>query len=149
MEKVKNAIGGRGFVRYFFTQSLSLTAGVTHSFGGTDGTLADLSLGYRFRPSRQLMLMPSVSLTWANGKHMQRYFGINEQQAARSGLPRFDADSGIKDVSASLNVIYSLNHHWHLSVAGGLSRYLGDAADSPINERPWQPAVFLGTAYKF
>lgn len=147
--KVKNAIGGRGFARYFFTENLSLTTGVTHSFGGTDGTLADLSLGYRFRPSKQIMLQPSVSLTWADGKHMRRYFGINEQQAARSGLPTFEADSGIKDVSASLGVIYSLSRHWHVSVAGGLTRYLGDAADSPINERNWQPTLFLGTAYKF
>ena len=147
--KVKNAIGGRGFARYYFTEDLTLAVGLTHSFGGTDGTLADLTLGYKFRPSKQLMLMPAVSATWANGKHMRRYFGINAQQADRSGLPRFEADGGIKDVSASLGAIYSLSREWHVSVGGGLSYYLGDAADSPINERTWQPAVFLGVAYRF
>lgn len=147
--KVKNAIGGRGFARYYVTEELTLTAGLTHSFGGTDGTQADLTLGYKFNPTKKLMLLPTVSLDWASGKHMQRYFGIDAQQAARSGLPEFEADGGIKDVSARLGVIYSLNQRWHLSGAVGVSRYLGDAADSPLNEHTWQPSAFLGIAYKF
>lgn len=147
--KVKNAIGSRAFVRYFLDDAISLTAGLTHSYGGTDGTQADLRLGYRFRPSRQVMLLPAASLTWANGKHMRRYFGISEEQAARSGLPVFDADSGIKDVSVSLSVIYSLSRHWHVNANASLTRYLGDASDSPINERTWQPILLIGAGYRF
>lgn len=147
--KVKNAIGSRAFVRYFLDDAISLTAGLTHSYGGTDGTQADLRLGYRFRPSRQVMLLPAASLTWANGKHMRRYFGIGEEQAARSGLPVFNADSGIKDVSVSLGVIYSLSRHWHVNANASLTRYLGDASDSPINERTWQPILLIGAGYRF
>lgn len=147
--KVKSTVGSHAYARYYLTQEVSLTAGVTHAYGGTDGTLADLTLSYRFRPSKQVMLLPSVSATWASGRHMQRYFGINEQQALRSGLPEFEADSGIKDVSASLTTIYSLSRHWHVSATVGLERFLGDAADSPLNERKWQPAGAIGIAYRF
>lgn len=147
--KVKNAVGSRIFARYFINDDLSLTTGMTHAYGGTDGTLVDVTLGYRFKPARHILLLPAVSATWANGKHMQRYFGINDEQARRSGLPEFDADSGIKDVSASFTGIYALSQHWHVSATAGLSRYLGDAADSPINERRWQPVVILGVGYRF
>lgn len=147
--RVKNTVGSHAYARVYLMDEVSLTAGLTKAYGGTDGILADLTLNYRFRPSKQIMLIPSVSATWANGKHMQRYFGINEQQAARSGLPEFDADSGIKDISASLTTVYSLSRHWHISASAGLKRYLGDAVDSPLNERKWQPAGVIGVAYRF
>ena len=147
--RVKNTVGSHVYGRVYLTEEVSLTAGLTKSYGGTDGVLADLTLSYRFRPARHIMLIPSVSATWASGKHMQRYFGINDEQAARSGLPVFDADSGIKDVSASLTTIYALSRHWNISATVGLERYFGDAADSPLNERKWQPAVVAGLAYRF
>jgi len=147
--KVKNAVGSRLFARYFLNEDITLTTGLTHAFGGTDGTLVDLTLGYRFKPAKHLILAPAVSATWADGKHMRSYFGIDERQAAQSDLPMFDAGSGIKDVSASLTGILALNHHWHASATAGLTRYFGDAADSPINEHKWQPTVMLGIGYRF
>lgn len=147
--KVGSTVGSHAYARVYLMDDVSLTGGVTKAYGGTDGVLADLTLNYRFRPAKHIMLIPSVSATWASGKHMKRYFGINEQQAMRSGLPEFDADSGIKDVSASLTTIYSLTRHWHISASAGLDRYLGDAVDSPLNERKWQPAVVVGVAYRF
>lgn len=147
--KVKSTVGSHAHARYYITEEVSLTAGLTKAYGGTDGVLADLTLNYRFRPSKQIMLIPSVSATWASGKHMQRYFGIDAQQAQRSGLPVFDAGSGIKDISASLTTIYSLSRHWHISATGGVKRYLGDAADSPLNEQRWQPTAMVGAAYRF
>lgn len=147
--KLKSAVGSHAYARYYLTPTVSLTAGLTHAYGGSDGTLADLTLSYRFRPSKQVMLIPTVSATWASRDYMQGYFGINEAQAARSGLPEFDAGSGIKEVSAGLTSIYSLSRHWHITGTVTLSRYLGDAANSPLNERKWQPAGVIGVAYRF
>ncbi|MCH8685265.1 MipA/OmpV family protein [Pedomonas mirosovicensis] len=147
--KVKDAVGGRVFARYRPIDNMALTAGLTRSFGGTDGTLVDVTANYQFKPSKQMMLIPAVSATWASNKHTQRYFGISAEQSARSGLPAFDADSGLKDVSMSLTGLVALNRHWHLNATAVLTRYLGDAADSPINEHKWQPAMVVGVGYRF
>lgn len=146
--RLKAAVGGHGFVRVFLTPEANLTAGVTRSIGGSDGTLADLTLSYSFRPSKQVMLIPSVSAEWASRRYMQAYFGINETQAGRSGLPVFSADSGVAQVSASVTTVYSLTRHWHVSGNVSLDRLMGDATDSPLVERKWQPSVFLGLAYR-
>ena len=147
--RLDHAIGSHAYVRYYLMDEVSLTAGLTHSYGGSDGTLAELALKYRFRPAKRVLLFPSVSATWASGKYMQGYFGINEQQAARSGLPVFDADSGLKEISASVTAAYALNRHWHLSGTTTLKRYMSDAKNSPLNERKWQPTGFIGLAYRF
>lgn len=147
--KVQDAVGGRAFARYRPIDDVTVTAGITRSFGGTDGTLVDLTLSHQFKPSKAVRLIPAISTTWANGKHTQRYFGISEVQSVRSGLPVFEADSGFKDISMSLTGLVALNHNWHLTTTAVLTRYLGDAADSPLNEQRWQPGVVLGIGYRF
>jgi len=149
VNRLKSAVGARGIVRVFLTPEASLTAGVTRSLGGSDGTLADLTFSYRFRPGKQVTLIPTVSAQWASRRYMQGYFGIDALEADRSGLPAFEADSGFKEVSASLTAIYSFTRHIHISGSVSLDRLLDDAADSPLVEQRWQPSVFLGLAYRF
>lgn len=147
--KVKDTVGGRVFVRYAPVDEILLSAAVTKAFGGNDGTWADFSLGYRFQPSDRLFLLPAISTTWANDKYMDRMFGISELQSVRSGLPMFEAESGFKSVSMSLTGSYALSPSWHLSATGKLARYLGDTADSPLNEQKTQPSFIVGVAYRF
>src|SRR3546814_6165484 len=63
---------------------------------------------------------------------MNRYFGIDAGEAMASGLPFYRAGSGFKDVSGVLTASYRLDAHWSLGATGGVTRLLGDAADSPL-----------------
>lgn len=146
--RIKDAIAARSFARLNLGQA-SITAGVQKTFGGTDGVIVDLGIGYSYPVSERLMVIPSVTVHWANDKHMSNYFGISAAQSRASGLPAFDADAGIKDVTSSLTAIYKLNERWHVGAIGVLTRYTGDAADTPLNERKWQPMGMLSLGYSF
>lgn len=54
-----------------------------------------------------------------------------------------------KDVSGLVTARYRLNPHWSLGATGGVTRLLGDAADSPLNERRRQRTGFMSVAYTF
>src|SRR3546814_16040182 len=82
-----------------------------------------------------MTVIPTIGTSWANGKHMNRYFGIDASEAIASGLPFYRAESGFKDVSGLITASYRLDSHWSLGATGGVTRLLGDAADSPLNER--------------
>ena len=129
----------------------SASAEFLHDVGDThEGYLISASARY-FQPvTLPLTLSIGATVTYGSSDYMQTYFGIDSDNAARSGLSQFNADSGLRDVRIPLMAIYSLSPNWHL--AGGLiySRLLGDASDSPIvDDRGSSDQLFagLGVAY--
>ncbi len=133
--------------RHRFTTSAQFLhdAGSEH-----EGYLLSASARY-FQPvTRPLTLSIGVTLTYASSDFMQTYFGVDSDNAARSGLSQFNAGGGLRDVRIPMMAIYSLSPKWHIS--GGLiySRLMGDASDSPIvDERGSNNQLFagLGVAY--
>src|SRR3546814_15233015 len=87
-----------------------------------------------------MTVIPTVGTSWANGKHMNRYFGIDAGEALASGLPLYRAGSGFKDVSGLVTASYRLDAHWSLGANGGVTRLLGDAPDRTLEEGPGQPS---------
>lgn len=117
--------------------------------GDVDGTLVDASLAMLVPVSARLVLIPSVSATWADGAYNRAYFGVDARQAAASGLAAYRPGGGVKDVSASLTASYRLNDKVTLGATGVLSSLRGDAKKSPIVVDPTQPAAFVSVAYRF
>lgn len=149
VRRVSTTAGGRLFANLKLDK-LSLTVGATKAVaGGTRGVVADASLSYALPLSDRMTVIPTVGTSWANGKHMNRYFGIDAGEAIASGLPFYRAGSGFKDVSGLVTASYRLNAHWSLGATGGVTRLLGDAADSPLNERRRQRTGFMSVAYTF
>lgn len=128
--------------RHRFNTSVQFLQDVTDEH---DGFIASISARY-FQPvSRPLTLSFGAALTYGNSDYTQTYFGVDADNASRSGLRQFDADSGLRDFRVPLMAIYSFNTRWHL--AGGLvySRLLGDAADSPVtDDRGSENQLFIG-----
>lgn len=79
-----------------------------------------------------ISLAGSILGTYASEDYMSDYFGIDAGDAARSGLDRFDADAGFKDVGADLILGFGQGPGWRASLIGRYRRLLDDAADSPI-----------------
>ena len=73
-----------------------------------------------------------VFTTYASHDYMDTYFGVSGADARRSGLDRYDAGAGFKDVGVELGLTYAVTEQWSLSAIGRYARLLGDAADSPI-----------------
>jgi outer membrane protein len=64
---------------------------------------------------------------------MQTYFGVSRKDAARSGLDRYNADSGIKDVGIDLGVNWIITQSWSAKGIASYTQLVGDADDdSPV-----------------
>ena len=80
---------------------------------------------------------------------MQSYFGVSAEQAANSGLSRYEAKSGIKDIGLGLGLDYTPYRNWSVTGGYGYSRLQGDAADSPIVQQRNQHRLYGGVSYRW
>jgi len=88
--------------------------------------------------------------TWASDDYMTEQFGIGNADAARSGLPQFDADEGFKDVGLRVATNYRFTDNWSTTLLGQYARLLDDAADSPIvDDRGDENQFFLGLTLNY
>jgi outer membrane protein len=148
--ELKSTFGGRAFVSGQFAGFAATIAVTAPVFGGdADGVFANARIAYPVRVSDSITISPAVGVSWADGKFMRRYFGVNEAQAVASGLPVYEPSSGFKDVDARLAASFRLTRRISLVGIGMITRNLDRATDSPFNQRRWSPAGVLGLAYTF
>lgn len=143
------ALGARLFGSARF-KGVVATLSATQAVSETDrGLIIDAGLDYPIHATKRLTITPSLGTTWANGKYMDGYFGIDSSEAAASGLGRYEPDSGFKDVSLRLNARYSITESVSALGSVGVSHLFDEAADSPFVEQQTQPTAFIGLTYTF
>lgn len=152
LSSIDAALEVGAFAEYHWQGWLVELSGAQDVSGNNDGWAATLATGYRFAVTDRLSLIGKVDTTYASGSYMSTYFGIDERDSRASGLDRFDADAGLKDVGLSLTARYALSTSWSVVGVAGYSRLLGDAADSPVVDDEGDPnqfSTFLGIRYAF
>ena len=132
LEDVDTAIMLGGFAGFDYQNWNVSVIAVQDIADGNDGSLIILSGGYTFPVSPEFKLPVSLSTTYADEDYMSSYFGIDGDDAARSGLDTYNADAGFKDVSLSLIPTYKIADNWGLMGVVRYSRLIGDAEDSPV-----------------
>lgn len=145
---IDDAAVGRLFLSYTAGPA-QLSTSVARSFGGSDGTLVGIALSTMEPLSEDLLAYAGVSATWADGKYMTSYFGVSSAQSPGSGLARFSAGPGIRNADAMLGATLYLTEQRSVDAAGGVGLLLGDAADSPITQRRYQPFGAISLNYSF
>lgn len=148
VDKLSFGAGARLFAKLNAGGVIATIGGMQGFAGGSKGFIADASLSYPIILSPRIQLIPSVGTSWADGKHNDRYFGIDAGEAAASGLPRFRAGSGFKDVSALMTANYRMTSRINLTASGGLTTLLGEVKDSPLVLRRTRPMGFLALTYR-
>lgn len=147
--KLSNALGGKLFVSTRLADAV-LTLSVTQAMTKSErGLLANARVSYPYSVTERLKVIPSVSVNWVNAKYMDSYFGVSAGQSAASGLGQYSPSAGFKDASLRLGASYDLNKKWSVTGAVGVSRLLGDAADSPLVQRKTQLQSVIGVVYTF
>lgn len=111
---------------------------------GHNGWLATVGTGIGFPVGDSFGMSAVISTSYASGNYMSTYFGIDGDNAARSGLDAYDADGGFKDVGLTLSARYTITSSLALSGSATFSRLIGDAADSPIVDDEGSENQFLG-----
>jgi outer membrane protein len=107
-----------------------------------DGWYSKLQGGYNWMIDDSWALSIGASTTYANDDYMQTYFGVTAADAARSGLSRYNADSGIKDIGINLGVNWSITQNWGAKGITSFTQLVGDASDD-------SPVVDQGSEFQF
>ncbi len=113
-------------------------------FGGHKGVTGELGATYRFETTDRMTFWAGVEAGYGNGKYNETYFGISDDEAARTDFSAYSLDGGFNSAAVSLEGRYELNSNTAILGAVKFSRIIGDAADSPIVEDRNQPSVKLG-----
>jgi len=112
--------------------SLTFEAEFVTDVSGNNGAIAELGVTYGFRATQRLALSVGASTTYADREYADTFFSVTETGAAASGLSTYTADSGVRDVGLSASARYSITPRANVLAITGVSRLLGDFADSPI-----------------
>jgi outer membrane scaffolding protein for murein synthesis (MipA/OmpV family) len=100
----------------------------------SNGLLGYLEVDYNLRINKQWGMHFGGNLTWADSDYMETYFGVDARDSARSGLPIYEADSGMKSGGVSAAVHYTPWQHWGIVASVSYNRLTNDAEDSPLVE---------------
>ena len=106
LQNVDPAVMLRGLVGWDFVATQAQAVGVEVQARGDvadgHGYLVTPAVRLRRALAGQLSLAGALMGTDASGDCMSDYLGVDAENAARSGLDRYDADAGFKDAGVDL-----------------------------------------------
>lgn len=149
VQGVDSALGARLFGSARFqgvVATLAATQAITEK---GRGLLINAGVAYPINVTERLKITPSLGASWANGKYMNSYFGIDSSEAAASGLAQYEPTSGFKDVSFRVSASYRVTDSISAVGSIGLTHLLPKTGDSPLVERRTQPLALMGITYTF
>lgn len=117
-----------------------------------NGGVIDLRLRRLLYQSDNLSVALGLRASWATEQRIEQFFGIDAEQAERSGLPEFSPGASFQDVRLALGASWSLSKQWSLNGFVRYARLLDDIVDSPIVTPLGSPNQFtIGSflAYRF
>lgn len=140
------------FGEYVVSKSLPIVvrADVRRSIGGANGWIGDIG-AYMPLPgsSEKFYWFAGPSLTFADGRYMSSWFGVNAAQSARSGYRTYDAHAGLKSVGFGVSAIWNFRRHWLLSTDAAIEQLTGSAARSPITQHATNGVITVSVDYEF
>jgi outer membrane protein len=137
-----------GLFAVYSSRHVAVRAHVASDVGGNgQGRLARLDVFGRLAARERLALFAGPGLTWADRRHMQTFFGVTADQAARSGYLEFAAKAGVSSIRLSAGSAYQLAPDWRIAALFTLARLEGDAGASPIVASRTQQSLFASVLY--
>lgn len=151
MREIDDAFEGGAFVQFPFRgvlsprDRLSLGADISFDLSDTyDGYVFSFGASYNLQVTDALTVGLSLGSTYASEDYNQTYFGIDADNAERSGLPLYEADAGLKDIGLTFRAQYMITEDWGVLGVARFKNLLGDAADSPMVDQEGNASQFLG-----
>ena len=143
LRDIDNTIEGGGFVTFDAGKWETYLEFLTDIDGEHEGSLATFRQSYKMPLENRRLLTFNFSLTYADDDYMETFFGIDADNAARSGLRTFEAEADFKDVEVSVVFLTNFSKRWNIAYSLGYKRFLGDAADSPVVDDEGSADQFL------
>lgn len=119
------------------------------ALGRGGGLQGDLQISRDRQLTPTLSMNGALSLGWANGRHLQTYFGVTPEQASRSGYAENSPTTSLRDITLSAGVRHALGQDWAVFGSASASRLLGQAAASPLTRQRKGWGLGMGLVYRF
>lgn len=133
----------------YFLKPVVLTADLRKGLGGHDGIIGDVGAYVPLEIAEGFYAFTGPSVTLADHRYMQAYFGVTPTQASRSQFHAFTARGGLDRAGWGLTVAYQWTEHWWLEAEGAWQYLLGDPGHSPIVEAKSEFATGANVIYRF
>jgi outer membrane scaffolding protein for murein synthesis (MipA/OmpV family) len=129
---------------------LTIRVDARKQLGATNGYIGDVG-AYLPMPgsSAKFAWFVGPTVTLADDRYMNGYFGVSKTQAAATHYKRFKAYGGFKSAGLGLSAVYFFTPHTLVDVSGAFDRLLGSAAESPITRDKYEEVVSVSALYKF
>jgi outer membrane scaffolding protein for murein synthesis (MipA/OmpV family) len=129
---------------------LVLRADIRRYFGGSNGWTGDLG-AYMPMPgsSKSFFWFAGPNVTLADSTYMNSWFGVNQNQAARSQYSQYHASAGFKSVGFGISAVWLFNKHWFATADGAFQQLVGSAANSPITRSRANGVADISINYRF
>ena len=139
MEEIEGAFEAGAFVGYEWKDSQNPLHrwGITLDFladvsGEYDGYLISAQARYWLPVHKMAEIGIAVGTTYADDNYTETYFGVNQKDSDRSGLPMFKAESGFREVRVIPSVVMHFSPQWHAGIGVRYARLMDDAENSPV-----------------
>lgn len=125
-----------------------LNAGLsTDLLGYSNGILIDASYSYPINMDT-ISIVPALGLQWNDANYNRYYYGIDHDEANRSGLEYYDPEGSFSPY-AQLSGRLNFDANWSLFASAKAMLLNQEIYDSPMVEASEKYAFSLGMIYKF
>ncbi len=148
MGSVSAAVDG-GVQGWVAVLGVPVFAQLRTALSSDQGTIGVLGIYMPLELARDFTLTVLPSVTWANDKEMQTFYGVTPAQSAASRFSAYSAGAGWKNAALEINGDWKIAGSWHLLGGVAYQRLLGNAADSPLVQHKNQWSGLISLSYRF
>ncbi|MGI0117472.1 MipA/OmpV family protein [Zooshikella sp. RANM57] len=109
---------------------------------GHHGYVASTFLSYKVSMTNSDFTVKG-NADYLSSDFMDSFFSIDNNDANRSGLPLFNADSGLNRVGLTFSYKNIFSDNWQLNTFFSYQRLLDDASDSPVTDNQGDKNQYL------
>jgi outer membrane scaffolding protein for murein synthesis (MipA/OmpV family) len=151
MFAIRPRVVGGGFLNVYLSPQWRATGKLLYGAGKERrGLMAHLALQrLALEPAPNHTLAMSAGVTLVNRAYSATYFGVQQEEADQSINAVHAPGGGLQDVRAGLRWNWCFSPSWMLTSGVQAIRFVGDAKNSPLVERPTNFTVSTALAYRF
>lgn len=129
---------------------LTIRVDIRKQLGASFGYIGDVG-AYMPMPgsSKTFSWFLGPTVTLADARYMNTYFGVSHAQAASSKYHYYHAHGGFRSAGVGMSANYFVTPHVIINLNAAYERLLGSAAKSPITQTVNEGVVSLSAMYKF
>jgi len=139
MKEIDGTIEAGGFVgvelvdkdnpRQRFLSQIEFLSDVGNEYKGYN---VSLTASYWFPVHKAIDLTFGGGITYTDDNYTETYFGVDQEDSNRTGLPVFEAEGGFTMARLTAGGVFHLSESWHIAAGAQWRPLLDDAADSPV-----------------